>query len=396
MATKTKMISRGARASGRKKLLPSIYHPLLVPTIALTMLVGCLASYLVISGRAAQTPSGNAAACQPGVTGAEYWIMGDKELSAMFTGQPAAMSYGVKNENLFYREDGGSTKVTDIAGSQTLADYKSYAQFASDISAGVIKPSIQWVMYDNEQWASTPVNEQQDPLSFEQQFAQLAHAHGYKVILAPAQDLVPGFDKASFDAGTSYASQFVSFFAPVTAKYADIWSVQAQPYELDVYRSTHAYTGLVSAAVGAAQSANPQIIVFSGLSTNRVANAGQMYSDWDSVRNQVSGFWLNIPSYSTPGPTAMAADFLTMLPASGAASAQTCPLVAMSPTSTPTSSPNPAKIGDLNNDGAVNVFDLSILLSHWGLVDPSIEANLGRTGPVDVFDLSILLSRWGS
>lgn len=53
------------------------------------------------------------------------------------------------------------------------------------------------------------------------------------------------------------------------------------------------------------------------------------------------------------------------------------------------------QIGDLNGDGVVNVFDLSILLSAWGTTNTNIEDNLSRTGPVDIFDLSILLSHWG-
>lgn len=57
---------------------------------------------------------------------------------------------------------------------------------------------------------------------------------------------------------------------------------------------------------------------------------------------------------------------------------------------TPTPSATPAA-PDLNGDGKVNVFDLSILLSHWGAAGAGdIDAN----GVVNVFDLSRLLSAW--
>lgn len=49
---------------------------------------------------------------------------------------------------------------------------------------------------------------------------------------------------------------------------------------------------------------------------------------------------------------------------------------------------------DLNNDGKVNVFDLSILLSKWGTADSVADINKDST--VNVFDLSILLSKWAS
>jgi hypothetical protein len=50
-------------------------------------------------------------------------------------------------------------------------------------------------------------------------------------------------------------------------------------------------------------------------------------------------------------------------------------------------------IGDLNGDGTVNVFDLSILLSDWGT--NTATADLNHDGTVNVFDLSTLLSNWG-
>jgi hypothetical protein len=60
------------------------------------------------------------------------------------------------------------------------------------------------------------------------------------------------------------------------------------------------------------------------------------------------------------------------------------------PTPTPTATPvtNPA---DLNKDGKVNVFDLSILLSHWL---QSGTGDIDGNGTVNVFDLSRLLSSW--
>lgn len=53
-------------------------------------------------------------------------------------------------------------------------------------------------------------------------------------------------------------------------------------------------------------------------------------------------------------------------------------------------------IGDLNDDGAVNVFDLSILVSHWGSSSANqCQGDINQDGIVNVFDLSILLSHWG-
>lgn len=51
------------------------------------------------------------------------------------------------------------------------------------------------------------------------------------------------------------------------------------------------------------------------------------------------------------------------------------------------------RTGDINNDGSVNVLDLSILLLNWRSSDP--DSDLNRDGRVNVLDLSIMLSNWG-
>jgi hypothetical protein len=54
------------------------------------------------------------------------------------------------------------------------------------------------------------------------------------------------------------------------------------------------------------------------------------------------------------------------------------------------------KQGDLNNDGRVNITDLSILLSNWARSNPTpAQGDVNGDGNVNITDLSILLSRWG-
>jgi hypothetical protein len=50
--------------------------------------------------------------------------------------------------------------------------------------------------------------------------------------------------------------------------------------------------------------------------------------------------------------------------------------------------------GDLNADGVVNIFDLSILLSEWGRT-PGRVADIDLDGFVNIFDLSLLLRHYG-
>jgi len=53
-----------------------------------------------------------------------------------------------------------------------------------------------------------------------------------------------------------------------------------------------------------------------------------------------------------------------------------------------------AKPGDLNGDNAVNITDLSILLSNWNTTN--VVADINKDGAVNIFDLSILLSNYGT
>ena len=52
-----------------------------------------------------------------------------------------------------------------------------------------------------------------------------------------------------------------------------------------------------------------------------------------------------------------------------------------------------AKTGDLDGDNDVDISDLSILITNWGI--SSGPADIDNSGDVDIFDLSILLSNWG-
>ena len=292
-------------------------------TAALAVLVATLATACSgPGGQPAPAPaSASAGSCHAGVSGAENWIMGSGELSAAQAAGASSVRYAVGSAHLFVLLLRGQTST---AG-QEVADFRSYAELKKMIRQGKIAPGIRWVMYDNEQWSLTPADEQADPVHYEQLFARLAHRQGYKVILAPAQDLVPGFDKNSFRGGKAVWPSYLSMgLAAASARAADIYEIQAQPYEMSVYRSQHAYADFVAAAAAQARAANPGIAIYAGLSTQRVSSAAQLLQDYEATRNLVDGYWLNIPRHDQPGPPGLADQFLRTIPASASASAATC------------------------------------------------------------------------
>lgn len=57
-------------------------------------------------------------------------------------------------------------------------------------------------------------------------------------------------------------------------------------------------------------------------------------------------------------------------------------------------SPISQKVVDINGDGKVDLSDVSVLISHWGVAKGS-RFDLSGDGIVDIKDLSILISKWG-
>lgn len=73
------------------------------------------------------------------------------------------------------------------------------------------------------------------------------------------------------------------------------------------------------------------------------------------------------------------------------------PVASATPVATPapTAAPTPvAIVGDLDRDGYVTIFDLSILLRQMGKVGNNLSADLNRDGRVNAFDYSIILKAY--
>ena len=247
--------------------------------------------------------------------------MGGSEISSLQAAAPTAIRHSINTTDLFV--PGGARDSSRVG--QTVADFQSYVGLEQAIAHRTIPPTTHWVMYDNESWPQTPGNEQRDPQRYETLFASLAHQHGLKVILAPAQDLVPGFSRTAFRSGHADWRRYLDLhFATFSARVADIYEIQSQAYEFSPYRQSGTYLRFVRAAVAQAKAANPRVQVFAGLSTSHVATAAQLTQDFHAVAGLVNGFWLNIPHHLKADAPAMAGQFLDSLPTSVAAKARAC------------------------------------------------------------------------
>jgi hypothetical protein len=188
-----------------------------------------------------------------------------------------------------------------------VLDYTSYAQFSSDIASGAIKYPYKWVMYDPEDWSQTPVNEQQDPLTYMKQFGQLAHAHGLKVIEAPAMDLcsVSGTNYPRLSGET--CSQWYNRvnIAGAAATNADIFVLQDESNTTNLSQ----YVSLYNSTSVQARAANSGVLVYSEVSTAN-GTSDQMTAAAEAV--SPNGFYV-----AAPGATAQADQFFQNMEAAG-------------------------------------------------------------------------------
>jgi hypothetical protein len=160
--------------------------------------------------------------------------------------------------------------------------YTSYARFSSDIRSGAIRYHYKWVMYDPENWSATPAGERQAPVKYMSLFGQLAHAHGLKVIQAPALDLgaVTG-SVLPRHRGESVNQWYLRVnIAGKAAAAGDIYLLQN---ESNTTATGGVYASMFNTAQGQARAANSKALVFSEVSTVN-GTATQMATAAKSIR----------------------------------------------------------------------------------------------------------------
>jgi hypothetical protein len=194
------------------------------------------------------------------------WVMTGWNIHQLDQMSPGVASHFFNTPGSYATGPLASTSpVSDGFATSSVLIYNSYAQFAADIASHAIAPTYTWVMYDLEYWSATPLAEQQNPALYMQEFGQLAHANGLKVIEAPGRDLglVSG-GACPETPGESLDHWFLRCNIPGAAAAAgDMVVVQDQvnttnPTEFDyLYNNSRAE----------AQAANPQIITDPEVST---------------------------------------------------------------------------------------------------------------------------------
>ena len=175
---------------------------------------------------------------------------------------------------------------------EPVVTFASAAALKQAVRRGRLGPGIYGVLYDPEAWSFTPATEQRDPVRAAARAAAVAHAHGLRLIVAPALNLAtvltPGGQEPRW-------RMFLSLnLAGRLARVADLLELQAQSLE----RGTATYASFVRAATAQAVASNPGISVLAGLSTNppgAPVDSQQLTEAIRATRSVVTGYWLNIP-----------------------------------------------------------------------------------------------------
>jgi len=194
--------------------------------------------------------------------------------------------------------------------------WTSEARFAADAAAGAIPTYVKAVLYDNEDWAQTPLNERRQPGLFMKMFCQLAHQHGWLCATAPARDIC---SVAYPDFHGSLSDCFITNnLAGQAAKYANYTELQSQVLEL---QGTMVYAKFVSTTAAQAKAANPAIVILGGLSPTPYGmpvSAVTLNEDARAVfPSSVRGFYMTI----TSGGASSAAQFFALFEPAGPSSA---------------------------------------------------------------------------
>lgn len=274
-------------------------------TVALGCAIGCSGGAPSTGAPSAGAPSGigaSGAGASGGKTApAPLWIVAGSTLTRLLAADGSAATAEFNTPNTFVLTSERAWSIPAGWTSVPTADFTSFSALRSALDGGKLDPRIKAVLYDDEQWSLTPSTEQHDPGHYYQLAGELVHRHHLLFIAAPAPDLVNVLSPSAAAAQGRYQT-FLSLSLPAeAARYADVLDVQAQGAEAD----TALFTSFVSRSAAQARSANPNIRVLAGLSTNpsgKSVTASVIGTAARAVRADVDGYWLNDPAASTACP----------------------------------------------------------------------------------------------
>lgn len=234
------------------------------------------------------------------------WVVSRRALADVAE-DPKALAV-LEQGTIYELVSAGQAPLPGVAATVT-EDFADYTTMAAAVQGGDLVSGAGALLYDPEHWSLTPVAEQLAVATYLGEAVSLAHAHGLKIVVTPALDLVDALAVAR-RRGTKVA-EFLASGILAAAAGADVVDVQAQSLE----RLPTDYRAFVVAAATRVHAARAGTVVIAGLSTNPSSGpvtAAELAAAIESVSGVAQGFWLNMPvggaacpgCSSDPDPTA--------------------------------------------------------------------------------------------
>jgi hypothetical protein len=178
-------------------------------------------------------------------------------------------------------------------GAITGRAWASLAGFERDVRAGALPSDLRVAMYDPERWKHTPVEEQRHPVPAIERFVARCRELGLVSMVTPYPRLVT-VRGAAFRAreGESEEDAYVRSGIVRAAATAHVCETQAQRLQDD----PDAYRAFVAATAEQARTANPDVVLLSGLSTSPgfAATPDMLFEAFESVRDLVDGHYVSL------------------------------------------------------------------------------------------------------
>ncbi len=256
--------------------------------VTVAMLAACSGAYASGAAPPKASPNGAGPVSAP-PRGHPAWLLTRSALSQLVT-DPTVRAE-LQSSRVYEILQPGQRPLAGVTA-ELIFTFASATALEDAVTGSQLPMGIYGVLYDPEAWSFTPVTEQEDPVRAATRAAAVAHAHGLRLIAAPALDLTT--DLAPGSQGPRWQAFLDLGLIGQLARVADIVELQAQSLELD----TATYAAFVRAATSQASHANPRIAVLAGLSTNppgAPVDSQHLTSAIQATRSMVDGYWLNIP-----------------------------------------------------------------------------------------------------
>lgn len=152
------------------------------------------------------------------------WIIGEEDLSK-FIDENSPLAERLFNSPSTFVIDTDQATLPETWKANVALPFASYAEFEEAIDEG-IDPQIDAVVYDNEGWDRTPLEEQENAIEYTKKFADLAHENGLLFINAPHVSLAAA--NGRMEKGLSVNWDFYMNIVRNAARYSDVLVLQLQ------------------------------------------------------------------------------------------------------------------------------------------------------------------------